>query len=540
MRIRRLFLGFVLVGVLADSLVEGQEAGSGGIANWAAPASWSLTRTAGVRALSDATPPLPFIGLPPCRILDTRGNGAPIQGGIFTGGSDVRSYTIPPICGVPAGVAAVSLNFTVTGPGQTAAGFLLAWPSGGAVPPVSILNWFTVPEQIANAAVVPTNGSGSITVNVSAPTHVIMDINGYYSSTLGSPQNYFFIDNNSTLFSIYSKNSSTTCHGACGVLSEVSSTHAAGAAAIWGDAYGTTGSHVGVRARTFSSSAGTYGMYGTVASTASDAAGVRGIDGSGAPAGATSRPSAGVRGESDLSVGVYGFSGNIAVVGEYVTSMGTLASGELGRASGPYGVFSVGNIGVSSGTKFFVEPHPTDASKVIRYVSLEGRESGTYFRCRAKCVDGIAVVPIPEDFAVVTDENDLSVQATAIGKLATFAVEKLDLREVVLECSRNVEVFVTVNGVRRAFKDHQPVSEGSEFRPRSATERMPAYLTEEDKRRLVGNGTYNLDGTVNLTTADRLGWTKMWADRMAQAEAAASEARKEAQKAAMNRKPSDP
>src|SRR5437773_1935962 len=172
--------------VLVAAIVSGQELTSDRIANWAAPSTWSPSRSAGVHTLSDATKPLPFIGLPPCRILDTRGNGAPLQGGIFTGGSDVRSYTIPPICGVATNAAAVSLNFTVTGPGQTTAGFLLAWPTGGAVPPVSILNWDHVPAQVANAAVVPTNGSGSITVNVSAPTHVIMDINGYYSSAPAS------------------------------------------------------------------------------------------------------------------------------------------------------------------------------------------------------------------------------------------------------------------------------------------------------------------------------------------------------------------
>lgn len=30
--------------------------------------------------------------------------------------------------------------------------------------------------------------------------------------------------------------------------------------------------------------------------------------------------------------------------------------------------------------KNFVEPHPTDASQVIRYVSLEGPEAGTSMR----------------------------------------------------------------------------------------------------------------------------------------------------------------
>src|SRR5438034_2236323 len=172
---------------LGSLFFTGIALGADAIPSWSAPASWSPTRAAGVRTLADATPPLPFIGLPPCRILDTRGNGAPIQGGIFTGGSDVRNYTIPPICGVPSGVAAVSLNFTVTGPGQTTAGFLLAWPTGGAVPPISILNWDRPQQQIANAAVVP---SGSITVNVSSPTHVIVDINGYYAS--GSPTPHTF------------------------------------------------------------------------------------------------------------------------------------------------------------------------------------------------------------------------------------------------------------------------------------------------------------------------------------------------------------
>src|SRR5207244_3138530 len=75
-------------------------------------------------------------------------------------------------------------------PGQTTAGFLLAWPTGGAVPPVSILNWDHVPAQIANAAVVPTDTFGTITVNVSAPTHVIMDINGYYAKTPASPNSF--------------------------------------------------------------------------------------------------------------------------------------------------------------------------------------------------------------------------------------------------------------------------------------------------------------------------------------------------------------
>ena len=63
----------------------------------------------------------------------------------------------------------------------------------------------------------------------------------------------------------------------------------------------------------------------------------------------------------------------------------------------------------------------------------------------------------------------------------------------------------------------KPIGPGTEFMPRSADARIPAYLTEGQKALLVSNGTYNADGTVNMETAERLGWTKIWADREAQA-----------------------
>jgi hypothetical protein len=53
---------------------------------------------------------------------------------------------------------------------------------------------------------------------------------------------------------------------------------------------------------------------------------------------------------------------------------------------------------------------------------------------------------------------------------------------------------------------------------------MPAYLTEEAKRRLIANGTYNADGTVNIETAERVGWTRLWREREEQAGTAAAEA----------------
>lgn len=51
---------------------------------------------------------------------------------------------------------------------------------------------------------------------------------------------------------------------------------------------------------------------------------------------------------------------------------------------------------------------------------------------------------------------------------------------------------------------------------------MPAALTEEAKRRLVSNGTYNADGTVNMATAEKAGFAQVWADREAEAKARAA------------------
>ena len=259
-----------------------------------------------------------------------------------------------------------------------------------------------------------------------------------------------------------------------------------------------------------------------------DSSGLLGIDGTDL-SGGTGKLSAGVRGESRTHFGVLGLSQFEGVSGELLNSSGGfIAGGILGSAFGatpppgaPWGVWSSGNLGVT-GSKNFVEPHSSDPSKIILYASLEGREVGTYFRARARCEDGVARVPVPEDFAMVTDENGLSVQATAIGKLASFAVEILDLNEVVLACSRNVEVFLTVNGIRRAFKDFEPVVSGMEFAPRSPEDRMPLYLTEEAKRRLIANGTYNSDGTVNMETAERVGWIRVWKEREEQDRAAAA------------------
>jgi hypothetical protein len=54
------------------------------------------------------------------------------------------------------------------------------------------------------------------------------------------------------------------------------------------------------------------------------------------------------------------------------------------------------------------------------------------------------------------------------------------------------------------------IIEGGEFRPQKAGATMPEYLSEGQKRLLIQNGTYKPDGTINMETAQRLGWDRVW------------------------------
>jgi len=195
-------------------------------------------------------------------------------------------------------------------------------------------------------------------------------------------------------------------------------------------------------------------------------------------------------------------------------SLGTIFGTDPPSTVGPWGVFAGGNIG-ATGTKSFLDPHPTDPNMVIAYVSLEGPEAGTYFRGRGKFQNGQAVIDVPESFRIVTDEDGLTVQITPIGSGFTMTtVVSANLDQVVFRGNHDVDFYYIVHGVRKAYKDWQPIADGTEFVPRSPTERIPDYLSPEAKRRLVQNGTYNADGSVNMATAAREGWTRVWAARL--------------------------
>jgi len=161
-------------------LVAGFALGDEAIPNWPAPATWSPHGASrGVSTMGAITSPLPFIGVTPCRVLDTRNPVGPFGGPAFSSGQ-TRSFTIPsgPCSGIPS-AGAYSLNFTVVN--MTGFGFLTTWPAGSAQPLVSTLDYVPAEGALANAAIIPASGSGAISVYVSVGTDVIIDINGYYA-----------------------------------------------------------------------------------------------------------------------------------------------------------------------------------------------------------------------------------------------------------------------------------------------------------------------------------------------------------------------
>lgn len=468
--------------------------------------NWAVPNHLRIGANNDISAQQPFIAVTPCRVVDTRNATGPFGGPAMTPGG-TRSFTIPagPCTNIPA-APAYSLQFTIVNY-DAGGGFITAWPAGSAQPGVSTLNYGPNPAYgVANAAIVPANGSGAISVFSSGNTQLIIDINGYYSSgSIGGPLSSVYSHlwlytstGNETLFA-WNEGVGSFSPSLRGYMTDTTN----GRAAVMGDSTGATGSTDAIR--------------GTNASTTDGSAGVHGVSGSDMP---TDRQAAGVRGASATRVGVVGQSQYLAISGVlYNASNLFVAEGDIGYNG--FALYGFGNFGVT-GTKAFIDPDPRDASKSIRYVALEGNEAGTYFRGKGKFVNGQAVIDVPQSFRDVTEEDGLTVNVTPMGRIASVGVISADLSSIVVESTRDVDFSYIVYGVRRGYKDYQVVVEGADFMPRSSDEKMPEYLNASQKERLIANGTYNSDGTVNMATAVRLGWTKVWADRAAEAAASAA------------------
>jgi hypothetical protein len=132
---------------------------------------------------------LRFVPVTPCRIADTRNPTGPFGGPALAGNSS-RDFVVPSSsCGIPASAAAYSLNVTVVplGPLQ----YISVWPAGQPQPVVSTLNSFDGRIK-ANAAIVPAGLNGAFSVFATDPTHVVVDIDGYFVPAIGAPNLAFY------------------------------------------------------------------------------------------------------------------------------------------------------------------------------------------------------------------------------------------------------------------------------------------------------------------------------------------------------------
>jgi hypothetical protein len=300
-----------------------------------------------------------------------------------------------------------------------------------------------------------------------------------------------------------------------------------GWAGVWGDSHdftavqGTSFKDRGVLGITNSASA-VAAVEGL--NKASGGVGVLGRTGGGS--GLLSSASAGVWGDSpdpngagvfgsSPSVGVSGYSGSVGVFGH--ANIGV--HGNANGTADSVGILFTGGL-AGTGTKSFIEPHPTDAGKQIRYVCLEGRESGTYFRGTGRIVGGFATIEVPEDFRLVSRPDGLTVQLTPVGDLAVLAVMSQSLDRIVVRGSGDVEFHYMVNGVRRNVPALEPIQENRFFVPRTPDDpALTTYSDRETRALLVRNGVLNSDGTINPETAHRLGWDQQESWKGAEAEA---------------------
>jgi hypothetical protein len=160
------------------------------VKHWSAPLFWQPGQDETVNAIvGDATTPanaLVFVGMTPCRVVDTRSNsgftGAFGPPNLIAAGSRTFPIRSSATCLIPSIAQAYSFNITIVPAGFL--NYLTVWPTGQPRPNASTLNGY-VNTVIANAAIVPAGTNGSVDVFASENTDLIIDINGYYAPQTG-------------------------------------------------------------------------------------------------------------------------------------------------------------------------------------------------------------------------------------------------------------------------------------------------------------------------------------------------------------------
>ena len=168
------FYGTTEVGGIEVNCDDGWNCGSGTVFRLSAP---------------HAAPPLQFVPVVPCRVVDTRNPDGQFGGPAIQGGAIGRSFPIAlGSCNIPSSAVVYSLNVTVVPHGPL--GYLTIWPAGKAQPAVSTMN--SPDGRIkANAALVSAGPGGAVSVYATDTTDVILDINGYFTPPASNTYQFY-------------------------------------------------------------------------------------------------------------------------------------------------------------------------------------------------------------------------------------------------------------------------------------------------------------------------------------------------------------
>lgn len=96
----------------------------------------------------------------------------------------------------------------------------------------------------------------------------------------------------------------------------------------------------------------------------------------------------------------------------------------IGTASPTYKLHVIGSFAAT--TKSFVIDHPTKPNQILRHGSLEGPEFGVYVRGKSTK----NVIQLPDYWFGLVDEDTITVNITAVGKIRSYAVERIENNNV--------------------------------------------------------------------------------------------------------------
>ena len=115
------------------------------------------------------------------------------------------------------------------------------------------------------------------------------------------------------------------------------------------------------------------------------------------------------------------------------------------------------------GTKNFVHPHPTDSTKLIKYIAIESGEALTLARGTSKTVNGQVTIALPEHFSLVTSADaPVTVLLTPKRAPALLYTKEESKEQIVVAMKESdffefhdVEFAFQVTGVRDGFEDEE-------------------------------------------------------------------------------------